>query len=288
MEQGSIRNLDRIEEEDPRARTPVGVTLAFVALGGACVVFAAIALSGRRSSPTVAAVDPLAELVAQHTPDPRNGSPVKPEQLSTSEVTFPGILSDGTRPTTALAAVKGAPPPDAPLPAAAEPPPATDRLPVVPLPAKHVLHATPVVTRPRDALTKAASASGQITTPPSPSAAAGYDGGYQLQVSSFRSQDEAHAFAEQLRGRGHRAHVLEASVPGRGTWYRVRVGPFASQQAAAAYRATFESKEHVVPYIVQPTKDKVAGEERAVRPASRERAGGLERTARSRGDGRRD
>jgi hypothetical protein len=30
------------------------------------------------------------------------------------------------------------------------------------------------------------------------------------------------------------------------------VGPFATQHAAAEYRAEFEDKEHVVPFIVTP------------------------------------
>jgi cell division septation protein DedD len=121
-----------------------------------------------------------------------------------------------------------------------------------------VLEATPVVTRPRDALTKAATDSAQLNVAASPAAAPGHDGGYQLQVSSFRSDSEAAEFADQLRARGHKAYVLEAHVPGRGTWYRVRVGPFPSQHAAAAYRATFESKEHVVPFIVPPPAPKPA------------------------------
>jgi cell division septation protein DedD len=139
---------------------------------------------------------------------------------------------------------------------ATTPPPATDRLPVAPLPAQAVLEATPVITRPRDALTRAAGVAGQVDsqaalTDPAP---AGHDGGYQLQVSSFTTQNEAKTFADQLRARGHKAYVVEAHVPGRGTWFRVRIGPFASQRAAAQYRAGFEAREHVVPFIVPPDK----------------------------------
>ena len=70
-------------------------------------------------------------------------------------------------------------------------------------------------------------------SPPRRSVGAGHDGGYQLQVSSFRTQAEASQFADQLRARGHKAYVVEAHVPGRGTWFRVRVGPFTTQHAAA-------------------------------------------------------
>ncbi|WP_394839597.1 SPOR domain-containing protein [Pendulispora rubella] len=250
-------------------KTPLGVTLAFIAIGGACVVFAISALSGRRSS-APAYVDPLSDLVAQRAPA---GAAFRPTDLASHEVTFPGILSDKDRPTTALAAVRGnsaklaasnaladagaAPPvPVAPFPSASSAAPSASSSSApstsVPLPAQAVLEPSPVVTRPRDALTRAASESGQIGQAAAPSAPVGHEGGYQLQISSFRSAQEATKFADQLRARGHKAYVREAHVSGRGTWYRVRVGPFSSQQAAAAYRGRFEAKEHVVPFLLQP------------------------------------
>ena len=122
------------------------------------------------------------------------------------------------------------------------------------LPAQNVLEATPIVTRPRDAMTKTASDSAQINTAPAASVGSGHEGGWQLQVSSFKTQSEADQFADQLRARGHKAYTVEARVVGRGTWWRVRVGPFSSMHAAQAYRTTFEAKEHVVPFVVQPEK----------------------------------
>jgi cell division septation protein DedD len=280
MEQGSVRNLEQIQESDGE-RTPRGVTLLLVALGGACIVFAGLAIGGRRSTPTTAKVDPLGELVtAQAKAGPGTAAP-KATDLGTHEVTFPGLLSDEGSPTTALAAVKGGSPkapatgapaaPSAPGTAAAADPSAAialnvrvadpgsapgasgDRLPVIPLPAQNVLGASPVVTRPRDSLTRAASEAVDSASSSTTAAPAGKEGGYQLQVSSFRTQAEADTFSGQLRARGHKAYVVEAHVPGRGTWYRVRIGPFTSQHAAASYRSGFEGREHVVPFIVPPT-----------------------------------
>jgi DedD protein len=122
-----------------------------------------------------------------------------------------------------------------------------------PLPAQNVLEATPIVTRPRDNVTRQATAAAQLAQSGTPEAGPGHDGGYQLQVSSFHTADEANGFAEQLRARNHKAYVVEAQVPGRGTWFRVRIGPFKDQHSAAAYRASFETREHVVPFIVPPT-----------------------------------
>ena len=269
MEQGSVRNLEQIQENDGENRTPRGVTILLVALGGACIVFAGLAIGGRRSAPTTAKIDPLGELVSQQAKIGGAAAP-KATDLSTHDVTFPGILSDESSPTTALAAVKGgSPKPAGAAPSGVDPgaaislnvrgadpgpgAPGGDRLQVVPLPAQNMLGASPVVTRPRDSLTRAASdaVENQPAGPPSP---AGREGGYQLQVSSFRTQNEADTFSGQLRARGHKAYVVEAHVPGRGTWYRVRIGPFASQHAAASYRSGFEGREHVVPFIVPPAK----------------------------------
>ena len=279
-EQGTVRNLEQIQETDAGGGAPRGVTILLVALGAGCIVFAALALGGKRGTGSLQKADPLGELVTQHAKAGQPGA--KPTDLSSRDVTFPGILSDENAPTTALAAVKSAPgtnggkskgsqaapggppadEPSAPIalskpPAAgaeASPPPPTDRLPVVPLPAQSVLEASPVVTRPRDSLTRAANDAAQIASAAQPAAPPGKEGGYQLQVSSFRTQAEADHFAAQLRARGHKAYVVEARVPNRGTWYRVRIGPFPSQHAAASYRVGFEGREHVVPFIVQPQK----------------------------------
>jgi cell division septation protein DedD len=283
MEQGSVRNLEQIQESDGE-RTPRGVTILLVALGGACIVFAGLAIGGRKSAPTTVKVDPLGELVtAQAKAGQGSTAAPKATDLSARDVTFPGILSDEGSPTTALAAVRGgAPTPKAPTtgtppqggagapglpsepPAAivlnvrgADPngaPGAGDRLPVVPLPAQNMLGASPVVTRPRDSLTRAASDAVENAGTGVTAAPAGREGGFQLQVSSFRTQNEADTFSGQLRARGHKAYVVEAHVPGRGTWYRVRIGPFTSQHAAASYRSGFEGREHVVPFIVPPSK----------------------------------
>jgi hypothetical protein len=265
-EQAPLRNIERIQETDEASKTPKAVTAALVVLGGACVVFAAMALGGRHSTEPSAKVDPLGDLVATKSKGGGASGPTKATDLSTSDVTFPGILSDDGKPTTALAAVRGNSPAVAVAPAAvmqaetvpgtSVPPAPSDRLSVMPLPAQNVLDATPLVTRPRDGLTKAAADSAQLTTPSQATSGAGHDGGYQLQVSSFRTQPEANTFADQLRARGHKSYVVEAKVPGRGTWYRVRIGPFASQHAAAAYRTGFEQKEHVVPFIVPPATAK--------------------------------
>jgi cell division septation protein DedD len=269
----NIRNLEQLQEDDDDRKTPRGVTAALLVLGGGCIVFAGLALAGRSSEAPSAKADPLGDLLSKrpHAAASASATSPRPADISTKDVTFPEMLSDEGKPATALVAVQGAPSPGGasagssaasakPAPPT-QPPPPTDRLPVVPLPAQAVLEATPVVTRPRDTLTKAATDAAQILTPPTTTgdtSPAGHEGGYQLQVSSFRSQGEAQAFADQLRARGHKAHVVEAHVPARGTWYRVRIGPFATQHAASQYRSGFEAREHVVPFVVPPESSAAA------------------------------
>jgi cell division protein FtsN len=299
MEQAAVRNLEQIQEQDEAPPISRAVSLVLVAIGVAAAVFAVVALGGRKTTAPEKRADPLGDLVAAHAHGSAGGTAAPPAaalatQLTAKDVTFPSILSDDARPTTALAAVRAPAPAPTQPPATSSaspnaspsaPPPATDRLPVVSfaggtppvphldanpapqddsatiaappktsLPAQNVLEASPIVTRPRDPMTKTASDAADINTPPAATAASGHDGGWQLQVSSFKTESEAEQFADQLRARGHKAYTQEAKVTGRGTWWRVRVGPFSSKQAATAYRTTFEQKEHVVPFVVQPEK----------------------------------
>src|SRR6478672_11033429 len=139
MDPSSVRNLERIQEKDDVTRMPRAVSVTLLVLGGACIVLSAMALGGKKSGEAAPKNDPLGELVTQ------KGKPVaataKTADLVTQDVTFPSILSDNAKPTTALAAVNAKPEQTA---APTQPPPPTDVIPVVPLPAQNVLEASPV------------------------------------------------------------------------------------------------------------------------------------------------
>ena len=253
----SVRNLEGIQEDDPAGRPSRLGALLLSSLGGACIVFAAVLLMRTPSRPKAASADPLGDLVAR----------ARPVASATSDdgvghdVTFPSMLSDAKRPTTALEAVRdprapaSAPVPMPSAPDAQMPPAAADRLPAMPLPAQQVLETSPVEATPGDTLTAMAKHvsrdEGAETAP------AGMPGGYQLQVSSFKTQPEADSFAAALRRRGHKAYVEPAQVKGRGLWYRVRIGPFKYKHSAVVYRQEFEQKERMVTFIVDPPKTQV-------------------------------
>ena len=254
MDRGGLRDIEQIQEKEGEPRRLGGLVLA--SLGTACVVFAAIALTRKPAPPPGKIGDPLDDLIAR-TPA---ASAAPRRDLTTADVTFPGMLSDAEHPTTALAALGGPAPTGSAAPfvlppgSPTLPPPAGDKLPVVPLPANRALGASTVVTEPRDALTTLAR---DRSTPKSESAVeAGHAGAFVLQVASFRTEGEAQAFSNVLRQRGHHAYLEAANIPGRGTWHRVRVGPFKYSRDAIKYRGEFEAKEHIVPFVIEAEKEK--------------------------------
>jgi DedD protein len=264
IDASAVRNLDDIQEDDPAARPSRAGALVLASLGGACIVFAAALLMRSPPKVKVASTDPLGDLVAKSHPA---GAATGPGGDSIGQnVTFPTLLSDSKRPTTALEVVRDKPDPTASARAAASalpfelppgapstPPPAADRLPVVPLPAQHVLGGIPGGNSgPADKLSTMAKHVAREDA--SEMVPAGMPGGYQLQVSSFKTQPEAESFASALRRRGHKAYVEPANVKGRGLWHRVRIGPFKHKRSAVIYRQDFEAKERMVTFIVDPPK----------------------------------
>jgi DedD protein len=274
MDSVNVRNLEQIQEDDPKRRPSRLPALLLASIAGAALVTVA-AISAKRTGPPASSKDdPLAALIAVA----KTSAATPPEKLDGSELSFPKILSDEQRPTTALAAVKDergrlvdqteAPALPAELPTG--PPPATDRLPVVPLPAGSLLGATPVTTDPKDSLSQlAATASKADET--ATLAPPGSDGGYQIQVASFKQLEDADAFVNDLRKRGHSAFRQPAYVPDRGLWHRVRIGPFKTKFAAQQYAAKFEKSERVSPFVVDPHKVKQQAEVRAAKLEARRR-----------------
>jgi hypothetical protein len=74
-------------------------------------------------------------------------------------------------------------------------------------------------------------------------------GRYSLQLSSFQDKSEAEAFAQKFDG--ERPYMVVSEIPGKGTWYRVRVGDYASAKDAVAAKQSFEKKHSVIAYVAQ-------------------------------------
>ncbi len=270
MDSVNVRNLEQIQEADSDGSRSMRVATVFLAgIGGAALVIAATLSMKQSAPPTQSQADPLAALLAKA----KRPEATPPEAVRPSEVTFPSILSDSERPTTALAAVKDerghlvepGVAPEAVSPIA--PPPPADRLAVVPLPAGTLLDQSSVTEEPRDPLTTLATEMSRIDAPIS--VMPGGDGGYQLQVASFKDQAEADRFVEALLKRGHRAYRQPAYVADRGLWQRVRIGPFKTKFSAEKYKEAFEKKERMTAFLVDPAKVKRQEALRASKLASR-------------------
>lgn len=72
-------------------------------------------------------------------------------------------------------------------------------------------------------------------------------GRFLLQLSSFQGRSEADAFARRFAGQN--AQVVATEIPGKGTWYRVRVGSYGSLQEATVAKSAFERDHNVIAYV---------------------------------------
>jgi cell division protein FtsN len=273
MESANVRNLEQIQEEEPRRRPSRLAALVLCSMAGSAIVVAGVMNTKRQGPASVNKDDPLATLVAEAKSS--NATPA--EKLDGTSVSFPELLSDQGKPTTALAAVKDERgnllrqenfelPPGSPT----TPPPAGDRLSVMPLPAGTLLSSTPITTQPKDRLTALAATKTKLDEAIVVSAP-GAEGGYQIQVASFKQAPDADVFAEDLRKRGHKAYRQAAYVPERGLWHRVRIGPFKTKFEAIKYKEKFESTERVSPFVVDPDKVRQAEESRNAKLEARKK-----------------
>lgn len=137
-----------------------------------------------------------------------------------------------------------APPEPEPVKVAEAPKPAPPPEPEVKLP--EMPKAEPVATRTHDG-GGLKEAFGKVQRAPETAA----DGAWTLQLSAYQDRDEADRFAAGLRDKGYAPYIIEANLPGKGTWFRVRMGRFGSKDAAGRYLEDFR-RETAMNGIVAP------------------------------------
>jgi cell division septation protein DedD len=97
------------------------------------------------------------------------------------------------------------------------------------------------------------SETGESKSATLPTIASGTDskgkGRFALQLSSFQDKTEAEAFAQKF-GSEH-PYLVVSDIPGKGIWYRVRVGDYASAKDAVSAKQMFEKKHNVIAYVAQ-------------------------------------
>jgi cell division septation protein DedD len=239
----AMRDLDRIEERSTDEGRRILVLSSVGLVAALAIVIAAIAaLPDEQASEERDPLQALAvsEDAAKDEPKPEADPDIDPETLS-----FPTTLVTDRRPEVAAALAAAAAELEH-LDPLTNPPPRSDI--AAGLPA--------AVTAGPDGEVVELSATidplvAGTVREQSPVAPAGREGLYTLQVISYADPQEAQIFASALRKRGHAAYVTAGVVEGRGTHWRVRIGPFETRQEAQDYRTTFEREEGMNTFIVR-------------------------------------
>jgi cell division septation protein DedD len=74
---------------------------------------------------------------------------------------------------------------------------------------------------------------------------------FTLQLSAFPDRADADEFVKKIQAAGYKPFVVASEIPGKGVFYRVRVGDFASRQAALDAKAEFERKQRIIAYVAK-------------------------------------
>jgi len=111
-----------------------------------------------------------------------------------------------------------------------------------PRPAHAVDKNMPVATKPTPH-SEGTSNGVQNDAPHSSAQANSADPGYTIQVKAFRSQKEAAKFLTALKSAGHSPYMLTTEIPGKGMFYRVRLGKFRTLADASQHQSDFENLE---------------------------------------------
>jgi cell division septation protein DedD len=77
------------------------------------------------------------------------------------------------------------------------------------------------------------------------------DGRYTLQLSAFAERGDAEQFLGKLQGAGYKPFITQSEIPGRGVFYRVRVGDYTSRRAAAEAKGELERRQHLMAYVAK-------------------------------------
>jgi hypothetical protein len=96
-----------------------------------------------------------------------------------------------------------------------------------------------------------ASVRNSRTVPPSPASRSQRAGSFTIQVAALSQAARAETLADELRAAGHDAYVLEPPADDPHGLYRVRVGRFASRQAATAALPTLEQLQGEKLWIIK-------------------------------------
>ncbi|HZX41692.1 MAG TPA: SPOR domain-containing protein, partial [Myxococcaceae bacterium] len=105
----------------------------------------------------------------------------------------------------------------------------------------------PEAARPESVATRSAPAAAHAT--PRVPEATSPTGAFTLQLGASPSRDDAERQASRLREKGYAPYIVTAEVPGKGTWYRVRMGSFPTKDAATRYLQDFKRETQAEAFV---------------------------------------
>ncbi len=94
-----------------------------------------------------------------------------------------------------------------------------------------------------------AVASAKPTAPATPPPSV--PGHFTLQLSAFADKADADAFVKRMQGSGYKPFVVASEIPGKGVFYRVRLGDYTNRESATAAKEELEKKQSVVAYVTK-------------------------------------
>jgi cell division septation protein DedD len=257
----AMRDMDQLRERgDESTGRKVGLFVMAAVLSVIAVFSLGLIMGRDESAASAPAKDPLAELVGASS-SPAQAKAKEPA-VGVDALSFPATLLEREDPAVE-ATVRAAEAEHAALMGTGAAPGSATALldtPVASLPLpSHASAAKPapasmIATKDTDRLSRVARHDplmAQAMPAMAPEVVPqGYEGAYTLQVVSYEDKDQADRFAKALRTRGHKAFVVQADVPGRGRFNRVRIGPFETRKDAVTYQRNFESAEKMHTILV--------------------------------------
>ncbi len=73
---------------------------------------------------------------------------------------------------------------------------------------------------------------------------------YTLQTASYQDRAMADEDVRRLKQHGFAAFVVSSAIPGKGTWFRVRLGSFPNKSAAEKLQKDLHSKEGITAFVL--------------------------------------
>jgi cell division septation protein DedD len=74
---------------------------------------------------------------------------------------------------------------------------------------------------------------------------------FTLQLSAFPDKSDAEEFMHKIQAAGYKPFLVASEIPGKGVFYRVRVGDYVSRQAAVDAKSEFERKQRIIAYVAK-------------------------------------